>query len=110
MPLDVAVHYHDVSDIVLVTHKHDQITARSNCVGNMRRPDETDVNLTGKHRLRSPAGDNEHGLYFHVVLTEKPLLARHPGRGHVGIDRAVGEHGFWRSVGSPSTNCRYPKS
>ena len=60
----------------------------------MGRADETDVNLTGEHRLRGPASDNEHRFDLDAVFAEKALFARHPGCRHVGIDRALGEYGF----------------
>ena len=88
------MHHQLVAHAVLVAHEHHQIAAGGHRIGDMGRPDQADMDFTGEHRLRRPAGDDEHRFEFDVVLGEQSLLARHPSRSHVGVDGAVGEHRF----------------
>jgi len=94
-----------IPDLVLIAHNHHHVATGRNRVDDVRRPDESDLNFSGKHGLRRLRGNDENRLYIHIVLAEKALLLGDPRRRHVGVDRSVGKQRFrhrLRGPGQPS--------
>src|SRR5688572_4506059 len=57
--LDAGMDHHNVPDVVLVAHEHDQVSARHHGVSDMGGANQSDVDLSRQHRLGSARSDNE---------------------------------------------------
>src|SRR5687767_3978648 len=90
--LDARMDHHNVPDVVLVAHEHDQVSARNYGVSDMGRANQSDVDLSRQHRLGSARSDNEYGLDVDIMFAEKALFPRDPNGGHVGVDGTVSKH------------------
>jgi len=70
------------------------MSAGSQGIDDVGRPDQSHLDFSGEHRLRRPGGDDENRLDFDIVFAKEALFPGHPRGSHIRIDGAVGENGF----------------
>jgi hypothetical protein len=73
--------YKQKIESVLQAQDHRQVASCRHHVGDMRGADQADTNLTRKHCLGRPAGNDKDEIRIQAMLTKKAVVFRNPRGG-----------------------------
>jgi hypothetical protein len=100
--LDSRPHVQKIVQLLFHSEEHDHIATCANRIGDMGRAEQSELNISGEHRLHRPAGDDVYELRLEVVFSENVLFLGDPQRHSVAADRAIGEKKFRRRLSAMS--------